>query len=270
MLLALCGKKGDCLRGMSVAKMLHDKFGEFPDVLIHSKMKSVEPLLKWMKMPIREVVYSSSFCPVADSGIFGLSWSRWSDSMLRHLFPGHERYYNCCPRHFPNLDLSSCMCYCAGLVNSPQVHVEYPVGHAKWNPNPSGYACYHFGSDDYDRCISIESDPFPSLTSVCLGGPDDKCPDWIDVDMRSNDLVESAKIIVSSNVMVGSDSLFSHISGMHEVPTICVMKKKSSLTVNSRSVYRHGADVLSMTGLVSPDQVIMVYEEIERKLRSSI
>jgi hypothetical protein len=248
-LLVVYGRMGDIVSSMLAADIARRMYGERPDILVHGKYRSVADTMAADGAPIGTVVTTDISCAPLDGAITGLNMSRMSYSALASIAGGYDRYLNCCPRLIPvGSHISTYMAYCAGLTKSPFTRpASFPIlPGALRRRSPSRSVCFHFGSADRAR-VFIPTVPIADgFTRVCLGGKDDPCPSWMDVDLRGCSIDDSVSTMSRSSLVCGSDSLFTHLSGLYGVPTVCIHSSKAGMGAYDRSVY--GQSCISTIG----------------------
>lgn len=259
------GRSGDAVMAMAAAGMAAERDGIPPDIVLHSSYSSVYDVFLAMGMPVGTLIREKSHCPVLDRAVSGASTSRWSDSMIRHRFGKYDKVYNCSPRNFPaKCTFPGFLCYLAGLTDSCNTEPTFPVPSEEFRWVGGGTNVgYHFGSSSMARKLEFEGDPYPDYTSVCFGGPEDPCPSWIKVDYRGEKLVNCVRTMASMRSFIGSDSLFTHISGLMSIPTVCIHTTDIGLVTHSRSMYPNGDSMLCDTGVVPLDDVICRCGDLE-------
>jgi len=248
-LLVVYGRVGDIVSSMLAAACADEKYGT-PDILVHERYSAVADLLKEDGAPVSDVVKTGVSCRLLDDCVSGLNMSRLSGEILKFMYPGYDRYLNCAPRGIPKgTSIAVYMAYCAGVSERYDVQPRsFPILHrALTRRRPGPMACFHFGSSDEARKIVPGDRMCEGYTSVCMGGKNDPCPEWIDVDMRGASLRESVETMLVSGVVCGTDSAFTHLSGIYGIPTVCVHNSASAMMVYNRSIY--GRNCKSVIGM---------------------
>jgi hypothetical protein len=244
--MAIYGRMGDVVSAMFAASLATKLNGQAPDILVNSRFSSVYPVLSKIGMPIGECISTEMWNPPMDEAVAGIDMSRYSTSILEVLYPGYDRYYNCCPRWIPTgCHVAAFLAYCGGLWgDTSSNNVEFPAPSVNWIGGDMIY--YHFGSRNNERRILPLIDPVPGSSSVCMGTLDDPCPDWISIDARGMMLSEYMEMMLTAKVVIGSDSLLTNLSGLLRVPTICIHNQSCSALSSDRSVY--GKRCISLFG----------------------
>jgi len=115
-----------------------------------------------------------------------------------------------------------------------------------------GKLVVHLGSSDPARLICLPENPLPELESVCIGLPVDPCPMWIRRDVRTSGFEEAVEELQGASVVVGSDSLFTHVSCLMGIPTLCIHTSPGGMSSYSREVYPTGASMVADRGMADP------------------
>jgi len=264
-LMAMYGKAGDIVMSMWAASLIREKTGVPPSLLVAPQFHAIACVLRdSLEMPIDSVICEKSACPLRDRAVAGSFMASWSEGFLRERHPGFKRYFNCSlPCEAPEAShMAAFIAYLGGVCPSPFVPPSIP-----WAPRPSETkrrAVFHFGASDPRRHIRIEMKPL-EMECVCVGGPRDPAPDWIDEDLRGLSLEQTVEEIRKSAVMVGSDSLMTHLSGVAGVPTACFHATPREESTYSRMAYANGVSLLAAAeGIVNP---MLVREAVCRRLQ---
>jgi hypothetical protein len=263
--MAIYGRAGDIVMSMWAASLIRDQDGAAPALLVGAPFAPFANLLRdKLEMPVGIVVAESSSCPLRDEAVMGSFMASWSDELLRRRHPGFDSYINCCLPCPPpeKVHMAAFMAYVAGVCDSLGITPRFP--RAPRRSKPKERAAFHFGASDASRRIEIARKPL-EMECVCVGGRRDPIPDWIDEDLRGLSLEDTIEEIVNSKVMVGSDSLMTHLSGLAGVPTACFHATLREEASYSRELYACGVSMLAGPGgIVNP---MLVREAVCERLQ---
>jgi hypothetical protein len=264
-LMAMYGKAGDIAMSMWAASLIREKTGQPPSLLVAPQFREVARVLRdSLEMPIDSVICEKSTCPLRDKAVAGSFMASWSEGLLRKRHPGFKRYFNCSlPHEAPEAShMAAFIAYLGGLCPSPFIPPRMPW--ASRSAETKHRAVFHFGAADSRRHIRIDRKPL-EMDCVCVGGLHDPAPDWIDEDFRGLSLEQTVEEIRKSAVMVGSDSLMTHLSGLAGVPTACFHATPREELAYSRMAYACGVSLLAAAeGIVHP---MLVREAVCRRLQ---
>jgi len=249
-LFAICGRFGDVMMSVpSIQRLSIDHPGEL-DILVASRYSSCIELLRAVDAPVRRVVSEQTMCPMRDGIVTGMFMSSWSEKLLRNRYPGYDRYYNAAPNMAPRgAHMMSLIAYRCGVVSSL---AELPVVEVPKKSVSNGKMVVHLGSSDPNRLVCLPHNPFPEVESVCIGLPVDPCPVWVDSDKRSEGFEIAVEELRGASLMVGSDSLFSHVSCLMGIPTLCIHTSSRGCISYSREAYPTGRSMVADRGLSDP------------------
>ena len=248
-LLAICGRYGDIMMAVPSIIALHDKYGEV-DLLVSSNYASVSDFVKLLA-PVNKIVCESEMCPTRDSIVTGMFMSSWSEKMLKYRFPGYDKYVNAAPNMAPSgTHMMSLIAYRCGAVSTvsqlPSISVP---------PHNGEKLVVHLGSSDISRQICLADNPFPEFDSVCIGLPNDPCPTWIGEDRRGIGFDSAINALSNAAIMIGSDSLFTHVSCLMGITTACIHTSQKGMENYSRGVYPTGVSMVAKRGMTNPNAV---------------
>lgn len=255
-LMTSCGRGGDVVMSMFAARLVARDVGENPDLLVHSQYVPVANALAAIGMPIGKVVGETAYCPARDEAVSGSFVASWSDRFLGKRYPGYDRYVNCCLSTVPSEHIASCMAYAGGLIQELSVVPSMPEAAVKYSVCGK-VAAFHFGASDERRAIRIPNRPFgPAWRCICLGTKNDPCETWIDEDRRGAPISETLDAIAASSLVVGSDSMVTHLSGIAGIPTLCLHRSLLTIKLADRGVYVRGRSVpVSPKGILDAAEV---------------
>ena len=232
----------------SLHQLSHLHNGEL-DVVVASRYQSVSELFEFMEFPVRRIISEPTMCPTRDRIVTGMFMSSWSDKLLRYRFPGYDQYVNAAPNMAPRgAHMMSLIAYRCGVVSRLDQLPAVKVPEHK----PGGSLVVHLGSSDPARLVCLSENPFPELESVCIGLPVDPCPIWIEKDARSAGFKKALEELAAASVVVGSDSLFTHVSCLMGIPTLCIHTSPRGMSSYSREVYPTGASMVADRGMADP------------------
>lgn len=262
-IISVFGRKGDVILSMFMANIAFQKHGEYPDIVISSKYSEIFNTLKFIGMPINKCIVRDEWNNKLDDSIAGLEMSRYSESLFRLIYPGYDFYYNCCPRWIPDgCHIVPFLAYCGGLSKSPlsMDGIDCPKSNKEWIGKNSNVVLYHFGSSSGSRKINIDKDPFCNMDSFCIGSKNDPCPSWIKFDFRGSELNKVVEMMTQSELVVGSDSLITNLSGLLEIPTICLHHNTKTMLSSNRSIF--GKHCISISITDSIEKIQDCYDQI--------
>jgi hypothetical protein len=230
---------GDVVMSMFAVSLAAARYGESPDILVHSSFSDICHVLRQYGMPVGKILETDLYNPTMDASVSGIDMSRYSMELLRGMYPGYERYHNCCPRWIPDgCHIAAYLAYCGQLWGGfgPE-GVEFPKMNIPWSGSGSDVIVYHFGSSSRERRIVPDKCPIPGFMSVCVGTMKDPCPSWVDCDTRGTGLLKVVEFMAGCRAVVGTDSLMTNLSGLMKIPTICFHHSRNTAVSCSRSIY---------------------------------
>lgn len=248
-LLAICGRYGDIMMAVpSIQRLSHLHHGDL-DLLVASKYQDVSILLGELDVPVRRVCAETLMCPTRDRIVTGMFMASWSEDLLRRRYLGYDKYVNAAPNMAPRgAHMMSLIAYRCGVVPSlsklPPVQFPEP-------PSPDGGLVVHLGSNDPARVVCLSEKPL-DRPSTCIGLPSDPCPVWIDEDRRSDGFEDALDALRGASAVVGSDSLFTHVSCLMGIPTLCIHTSERGYSSYFREAYPTGVSMVAERGMADP------------------
>ena len=123
--------------------------------------------------------------------------------------------------------------------------VDFAVD-TKIEPAPGGiYIACHLGGGDPGRHIDLPVHSREECQYVCLGGKNDPLGENM-IDARGCSLMASCKVMLGAKSVVGSDSLFTHLSGVLGVETLCMHNGGLSYLISNRRIYARGRSSITL------------------------
>ena len=232
----------------SLQKLSRTHYGNL-DILVATKYMGVGELLRPLNAPVRRILDEPTMCPTRDGIVTGMFMSSWSESLLRHRHPGYDQYVNAAPNMAPRgAHMISLIAYRCGVVSSLS---EFPFVEVPDRQVRGSTLVVHLGSADPARVVCLPGNPMPGLKNVCIGLPMDPCPIWIDEDRRGVGFEGAVGALEGAALVVGSDSLFTHVSCLMGIPTLCIHTSVGGYLSYSREAYPMGLSMVADRGMAS-------------------
>lgn len=236
---------------MSVLRALADKNKlSSVDMVVGKRYVEIAEFLRATDLPIGEIVAEPYECQVMDSFIAGACMASWSERFLRQRYRGYTHYWNACLPCPPpsSIHMVNFMRYLVGLdteLSTVMPRIESIVVDCEKRRE----VVFHFGSNDRRRQIQMIERPLPeSVTTVCVGTENEPCPGWIDVDLRGEGFGNCLYRACGATIVVGSDSVYTHVSGIAGVPTLCLAGENEWIA--SRRCYQRGESSTDIDAIV--------------------
>jgi hypothetical protein len=223
---------------------ISNKLGYDVDFVTHTQFSDLMGLIEKTNAPINKVHLLDYYCQIYDDNIFGSSIGSISESGLRELYPGYDKYYNACLTIVPPGHIAEHIAFKCGLIPSPHSEIiNFTIKYEEDFGILDDYLVFHLGSSDKSRDVSIKEPDVRSDRFICVGGEDDPILPWME-DMRGLSLIDTGRIISGAKAVIGSDSFFTHFSAAIGVPTTCVHLNEFFYLLTNRRVYRNAHSVV--------------------------